>query len=237
MSATATLPGPLTEELTATIADLLLQGRRVSEVIATGLDRQPSWRRDHVIAVISEKGWALDSDGRLPRRFRPSPVVPMKPLPGAPIPAPPREPVAEWPERGAVTEGPRATPSITALLATGKAHDAPRVRRIAEKADAALRELKDALAAEDERDGLRRRLAQLEEEQRQIRAKLSGTQTKNTPTPRRTATAEPGGRPPIQHGTWGGFLAEKARGLDHCADCVRAKDDTMAARAAKRAAR
>lgn len=209
------------------VVRLLLQGRRVHEVIAHGLTRRPGWRRQHVIALIAEHGWTLDSDGRVPKRFRTQDIPPASALPGAPAPGPPRSPVVEYPPEGTVVEG-RGANSAAALIGRGKAHDVPAIRRLAEKAEQALAGLTEAIRADEQNAVLRNRLAAVEAEAERLRAQL---RLPGRPKKAATGKGRGGNRPvrpetldkPIAHGTWGGWLAENKRGLDHCAPCETAK--------------
>lgn len=213
------------------IIQLLLEGRRVHEVVAHGLTRQPGWRRNHVVDIIAEHRWTLDSDGRVPRRFRTQVIPPATPLPGAPNPAPPRRPVVEWPPEGTVTEG-RGANAAAALIATGKAHQAAAIRRLAEKAEQALSGLSEALKADEENAVLRNRLAQIEAEAERLRARLRGVgrpkgSRNKAPGQVKDATLSK----PINHGTWGGFLAHSKRHQpvpdgDPCG-CLAAKNEHM----------
>lgn len=244
MAALTPITEPLTAEQTSEIVQLFTDGRRVSEVIAHGLTRRPSWRRHHVVDLIADRGWTLDSDGRIPKRLRTSLDTPTSQLPGAPDPRhnPPREPAVEYPERGTITEGPRATTGaavnsmINRWVDGARTHEAAAVRRAANKAHQALDELHQLLVAETQNDAIRKRLAVLEAEAAKLRAQLAGKQPKKhamtTPATDRKAHGK-AKHPatfakPIKHGSWGGFLAETARGLEHCADCIAAKDEHLA---------
>lgn len=237
------LKEPLAPDQVASIATLLMEGRRVSEVIAHGLSRRPGWRRHHVIALVEERGWTLDSDGRIPRRLRSTGVIPLTQLAGAPHPAdnPPREPVAEYPPEGTVMEG-RGANAAAALITRGKRHDVVAIRRAAEKAEKALAELVDALKADEDNAVMRNRLAQLEAEAAALRAKL-GVKKRGRPAGASSPTPTPpsgrgGNRPPtaatlakpINHGTWGGWLQHTKRSVPVTADCgcAEAKDEQMA---------
>lgn len=222
---------PLAPETRDAIAELFLSGRRVSEVIAHGLTRRPGWRRPDVVDLLAAKGWQLDSDGRIPRKHRTTAVTPIGTLPGAPQPAPGT--AVSWPDKGTVTVGPRAEDGPSKLIERGKASGNKRVQTLAEKAQAALDVLAAALKADEEHAGIRARLAELDAERAKLLAKLGAPAA--TPKPR--AATDPSNRPPINHGSWGGFLAEKARGIEHCGPCIAAKDETMEQRRAARAGR
>lgn len=229
MSEATVATAPLSRELNQAIASLLMEGRRVNEVIAHGLARRPGWRQKHVIDLVEARGWTLDSDGRIPRRLRTTQIPPATPLPGGPIPEPPRRPVVEYPPEGTVTEG-RGANAAASLIATGKRHDVATIRRLAEKAGKALQELQDAIKADEANAVVRNRLAQIEAEAEQLRAQLRG------PGRPRKAKA-PGGKPPaskstkeINHGTWGGYLAHRKRHHPESeidAECMAAKADQM----------
>lgn len=221
------MPEPLTlQKLDDTdrdaIVELLLDGRRVSEVIAHGLTRRPGWRRPQVIDLIAAHGWTLDSDGRVPRQYRTRQIPPATPLPGQEPPAPPRRPVAQW---GGAAGSPDPEKRLVEL---GKEHGEPHVRRLAERAEQAMKELAVALADEQERVQLRAQLAQLDAQRAQLLAKLGGRGTRKKPARPKTAASTP--NKPIRHGTWGGYLTHRKRGHPEAeidADCMAAKDTQM----------
>lgn len=77
------------------IADLLRQGRRVSEVIGYG--PVGGWSRGDVVDVLVQCGWLLDSDGRIPAAARTQMIPPGTPLPGQSTPPRPRRPAVSYP--------------------------------------------------------------------------------------------------------------------------------------------
>lgn len=214
------------------ITELMLAGRRISEVIAHGLTRRPGWRRNHVVDLVAAKGWTLDSDGRIPRDRRTSVITPATRLPGAPAPEPARRPVVVWPEKGTVPEGPRVDTAavVDRAIVGAKTHPVTRIRVLAQKAEDAITALYEALGAEQKHDEIRRRLAKVEAEAERLRAQLPG-KTRKAKTGK-AASRRGGNHPvtdatrakPIKHGTWSGWLAEDKRGLDHCDPCNAAKD-------------
>lgn len=236
MSETTAATAPLPRELNQAIAALFMEGRRVSEVVAHGLTRQPGWRRNHVVSLLEARGWALDSEGRILRRLRSSTVPPVTPLPGGPNPGPSRGPVAEWPPEGTVTEG-RGANAAAALIAVGKQHPTGRIQRLAEKAETALADLRAALKDDEQNAVLRNRLAEVEAEAARLRAQLGAKPRAKTGGGKRVNPAVTAATraKPIDHGTWGGFLAETKRGLDHCQPCTDAKDTQLASMQAKSA--
>lgn len=238
--------GPITDDAKAEIARLLLEGRRVSDVIAHGLTRgrENGWRRPHVVALITERGWSLDSDGRIPRRYRTQQIPPATALPGQAPPEPPRGRAVEFPPEGTVTEG-RGANSAAALIAVGKQHAVPAIVRLAERAEAVLDELVKALKDDEQNAVLRNRLAQLEAEAQALRSRLgvkkrgrpAGSTTRREPGKRAvTPPADGAEDKPIKHGTWGGYRAESMRGIEHCEACQVAKDEQVARMQAGRAA-
>lgn len=235
---------PLGPDQIGAITALMLEGRRVSEVIAHGLSRRPGWRRQHVTDLIAERGWTLDSDGRVPLRHRTSTITPVTALPGAPAPTPPRAPVVEYPRGGTVTEG-RGANEAAGLIAQGLASDITAVVRAAEKAKNALGELRRLLKEDEENAVLRNRLAQIEAEAARLRAQLGVKKRRPTSTsrtsPERTTSGGRGGNlpaseatraKPIDHGTWGGYLQHSKRDVpipaDDACGCNAAKDRQIA---------
>lgn len=229
MAEPTTLP-TISAESSRLIADLFMQGRRVSEVIAHGLGQRGGWRKQHVMAILTERGWPLDSDGRIPVRFRTTARLPAAPLPGQAPPEPPRLPAVEYPPEGTVTEGRGANAAAT-LIAQGKGHQAQWIRKLAEKAETALDALRLALKQDEQHAVVRNRLAELEAEAARLRAQLPrgvGRPRAAKPTTRAERGTSTVGLKPINHGSWGGYQAESKRGLDHCDACIRAKDEFMA---------
>lgn len=297
---TATVAHLPADTVTA-IADLFLQGRRVSEVIAHGLSRAGGWRKPDVIDVLNARGWRLDSDGRIPRQHR-HPASTSAPASAGRV--------ASWPEKGTVTvprspgrpqaAGPEsrlaavkpdtaaaakaaellarhpepaaatqtetvladleaeyrraAADGTDALLARAADSTSPRVAAALRAARGVLDELRRLLDADTEAAKVRARIAELDAERRDLAARLQALQigeepqapsgakpqaAPEEPKPAAAGKAKKGAdsTTPIKHGTWGGFMQHRVRGEQACAACDTAREQTMAARAAKRAAR
>lgn len=214
-----TAPNTLTRD--AKIADLFLLGNPIDTIASAGRER--GWNRGDCLRVAGENGWTLDPTGRIPRAQR-KPNL-------APAPAPGPRPVADLgPGRAQIGAmlGQPPTPQpdpADLLIADGKAHNVARVRKLAEKAETALTQLREAVTVEHGREEVRRRLAELDAERDRLRAQLGGP---GRPPKERTAAPPSSSEDtPIDHGTWGGFLKEKRRGLDHCQPCLDAKDRQM----------
>lgn len=223
----------------AKITDLFLMGNPIETIAATGASRG-HWTRADCLRVASENQWTLDATGRVPRdqRRRP-PAAGPAPVPRpAPDPGSGRAQVAAMLGQPAPARAPQPDPAAQ-LIADGRAHTVARVRKLADKADDTLAQLRRALAHEAGREQLRRRLAELDAEREQLRAQLAGPgRPTKTTTPAQPAPKPPadGGDKPINHGTWGGYLVHRNRGEVPCETCDAAREQTMADRAAKRSA-
>lgn len=226
---TATMPATPTKD--QRIAHLFLTGYSLDLISERGT--AGGWNRSDVRRVAEQNGWTLDSSGRIPRADRDRFAAEVDRAVAAPKPAP--RPAAPAPQP-TVPAPVLALPRWAAALIEGRKHPVPRIKRLADRLHAQLEELAQAMDAADEERKIRERLVELEAERETLRAQLRKTPPAKTP-PAKAAPPpqpEPGEQKPIEHGTWGGFLMESQRGLQHCPDCTAAKDQVMAARAAKR---
>lgn len=208
------------------IVRLLAEGNSIDFVSERGV--VGGWTRGDILRVASDRGWTLDASGRVPREDRPAvapgKVVPrppsgmapggFQPAPAAPGPADPRDmPAAD-------------------LIARGDRHREATIRTKAKRAQVALDALRSALVAqvdedrqhaeqEKKREAARARLAELDAERARLQKLITGKRKPGTGKGPRLA-AVPSDKP-INHGTWGGYLAEKYRGLPVCPECEAAK--------------
>lgn len=232
------------------IATALRAGCTYQAVIAKGTAVLGGWRRGEVDEVLTERGWRLGIDGRIPAEFRArggtDDVAPPRAVPN-PRPLGNQQPAAQ--PTAPRMAAPPSELAIEQLIAAGKRHPVSRIQHLARRADANARALREALAEEVERDGIRKRLAEVEAEREELRAKLRPPRTQTVPAARAAlpagtgasaveeklpaGTSEANGGKPINHGTWGGWMSHNNRGEHACADCEVGKDEQMAAMRAK----
>lgn len=210
------------------IARLLAEGNSLDFVAERGV--VGGWTRGDALRVASARGWTLDASGRVPREQRPPPP-PGKPLPRAASGLPPGgfQPAPAAPAPTDV----RAINAET-LIGRGEQHRVGAIRTKAKRAAAAIEALRVALheqvdadrahaEQERKREAVRARLAELDAERARLQKLLGRTRKK--PSPRLVADGRSGR--PINHGTWGGYMAHNKRGEEPCMECVTAKDEHM----------
>lgn len=190
------------------IERLFLGGYSLDMIAEQGV--KGGWSRRDAEVVADVNGWDLDRSGRIPREQR-----------AQAAPEPQQAPVT-------LVRPPQvALPRELAALIEGRKHLVPRIKRRADTIHAQLVKLADDMDTADEEKQVRERLAELEAERDRLRAQL-----RRKVTPEQAVAVQ--GDKPIQHGTWGGYLMESRRGLDHCAPCEaakqRAQDSRLAAR-------
>lgn len=207
---TAAPAAPITSPRTQPrIEHLFLSGYSLDMIAEQGV--KGGWSRRDAEVVAEVNGWELDRSGRIPREHRhASPTPEPRPAPVAVAPAPAPQ---------------IALPRELAALIEGRKHPVPRIKRRADTIHAQLVKLADDMDTADEEKQVRERLAELDAERERLRAQL-----RRKVTPEQAVAAR--GDKPILHGTWGGYLMESRRGVDHCAPCEAAKQRAQDARLA-----
>lgn len=201
------------------IAHLFLTGYGLDGICERGV--AGGWTRAEALDVAEQQGWTLDSSGRIPRAEREKFTDEVERAQAArQAPGVAHQPPA------------LALPGWAATLVEARKHPLPRIQKAARRIDGLLEQLAAAMGAADEEAKTRARLVEVEAEREQLRAQLRkkpaaqpATATAATAGQRRAAVRQ---LKPINHGTWGGWQAHRARDETPCADCELGKDEHMA---------
>lgn len=158
------------------IAELLEAGYSVDFAAEEGATK--GWTRGDILRVASERGWTLDSSGRIPRPLRPAPRPPAQMRPGRVLDETPAHPTPT--QQGAAMDG------VKEKIAKALKSESGPIQRAAKKANDALATLDTLLAEWESKELARRRVAELERQLAEAKATLRG------PADKKPATAAKG---------------------------------------------